>query len=101
MLLLNLPESQSQAGVPPFHCSLPQVDYPLFTRARQIWKEHQPHHSVFVSAMEAAGFDVEVAVQEYPASLPKATWLAMMRSRFWSTFSYCSDAELEQVQHRR
>ena len=30
-------------------------------RPLQIWKEHQPHHSVFVSAMEAGGLQVEVS----------------------------------------
>lgn len=28
----------------------------------QIWKEHQPHHSVFTTAMEAAGFTVEASL---------------------------------------
>ena len=120
----------------------------------QIWREHQPHQSVFTAAMQAAGFSVEVrrgggwlgpAVQgdaaaccwavpraeprcsprlgllvttprllfsprprppaparqvhahDYAAQLPKATWLGMMRSRFWSTFSHCSQQELEQA----
>ncbi|KAL4448274.1 hypothetical protein ABPG75_005493 [Micractinium tetrahymenae] len=72
-----------------------EVDYPLFRRAREIWKEHQPHHSVFTSAMEAAGFEVEVHAHEYPAELAKATWLGMMRDKFWSTFSHCTQQELE------
>lgn len=63
----------------------------------QIWREHQPHHSLYTAAMEAAGLQVEVAAHDYTAQLPLATWLGMMRSRFWSTFSHCSDEELEQV----
>lgn len=73
------------------------VDYPLFDRARQIWREHQPHHLVFTAAMEATGFSVEVQAHDYVAVMPKQRWLGMMRSRFWSTFSYCTDEELEQV----
>lgn len=88
--------SQLQPGGVALTITRPQeVDYPLFARAREIWRERQPPASAFVAAMEAAGFEVEVAAHDYTATLPKATWLAMMRSRFWSTFSYCSNEELE------
>lgn len=73
-----------------------EVDYPLFRRAHEIWKEHQPHHSLFTAAMEAAGFEVEVHAHEYRAELAKATWLGMMRDKFWSTFSHCTQQELEE-----
>ncbi|KAI3426371.1 hypothetical protein D9Q98_008743 [Chlorella vulgaris] len=73
-----------------------EVDYPLFSRAREIWAQHQPHHSVFTTAMEAAGFTVELHTHSYQAELPKATWLGMMRDRFWSTFSHCTQQELDQ-----
>ena len=38
-----------------------------------------------------------MAPRDYSATLPLATWLGMMRSRFWSTFSHCTPEELEQV----
>ncbi|PSC70320.1 phytanoyl-dioxygenase [Micractinium conductrix] len=72
------------------------VDYPLFKRAHEIWKENQPHHSAFTGAMEAAGFQVEAHAHDYPATLPKLFWLSMVRARFWSTFSHCTPVELEQ-----
>lgn len=50
--------------------------------------------------MEAAGFRVEVHTHDYRATLPKAVWLAMMRARFWSTFSHCTAEELEAVSGR-
>lgn len=31
----------------------------------------------------------------FRATLPKERWFKMVRSRFWSTFSHFSDAELE------
>lgn len=65
--------------------------------ALQIWAQHQPHHSVFTTAMEAAGFTVELHTHSYQAELPKATWLGMMRDRFWSTFSHCTQQELDQA----
>ena len=50
-----------------------------------------------MAALRGASLEVEVHSHDYQASLPKSTWLSMMRSRFWSTFSHCSDEELEAV----
>ena len=42
-------------------------------------------------------FVKQVHAHDYQAELPKATWLGMMRARFWSTFSHCTAEELEQA----
>lgn len=43
-----------------------------------------------------AGPSLQVSerVYEYQVEMPKAQWLAMVRARFWSTFSHFSDDEL-------
>jgi len=73
-----------------------EVDYPLFAAAHDVWKHNQPPHTVVIDAMSAVGFEVVVEEHTYVASLPKERWFAMVRSRFWSTFSFFSDEELEQ-----
>jgi len=40
---------------------------------------------------------LQVHAHDYRVELPKSTWLAMMRARFWSTFSHCTPEELEQA----
>lgn len=35
-----------------------EVDYPLFTAARQVWRDNQPAHSLCTDAMETAGLQV-------------------------------------------
>ena len=39
---------------------LPTCSFACLPAAVQIWREHQPHHSLFTAAMEAAGLHVEV-----------------------------------------
>lgn len=39
---------------------------------------------------------MDVQSYDYSAVLKKSVWLEMVRSRFWSTFSHCSDEELEE-----
>ena len=40
---------------------------------------------------------MQVHAHEYHAELAKSTWLGMMAARFWSTFSHCTQQELDQV----
>lgn len=72
-----------------------EVDYPLFGSARGVWRENQPPAALYVEAMRKAGFAVTEREALFPATLPKGRWFAMVRSRFWSTFSHFSDEELE------
>jgi len=72
-----------------------EVDYPLFEAARQVWRENQPSSSVYVSAMEGAGFQTQVVVVPYKVTMKKERWLSMVRARFWSTFSHFTQEELD------
>jgi hypothetical protein len=40
---------------------------------------------------------MQVHSHDYRAEVPKATWVGMMRSKFWSTFSHCTQQELDVV----
>jgi len=72
------------------------IDYPLWSAARKVWAENQPSASDIKTDLSAAGFEeVESTIKMYPAQIQLDRWLAMVRDRFWSTFSNFSDDELE------
>lgn len=60
-----------------------------------VWRAHQPPAALFMEAMERAGLRARLHRATFAAEMPKERWFAMVRSRFWSTFSKFSDAELE------
>ena len=70
------------------------VEYPLFPRAAEIWKENQAPAEPYCEALRLAGFSVQEAVHSYRVELPKTMWLEMVANKFWSTFSLCSEEEL-------
>ena len=72
-----------------------EVEYPMFPRAHEIWKEHQPPSDPFCEALRRQGFEVDVNMESYNVALDKEVWLEMVSNRFWSTFSHCSDLELQ------
>ena len=73
-----------------------EVEYPLWAAARAVWRAAQPPVER-IAAQAAAGGQLRVRVEEavYTARMPKARWFAMVRARFWSTFSKFDDAALE------
>lgn len=73
-----------------------EVEYPLFPRAAEIWRAHQPPAEPFCAALQDAGFSVHVEMNSYPVQLEKVAWLRMVAGRFWSTFSLCSEKELRE-----
>jgi trans-aconitate methyltransferase len=70
------------------------VEYPLFPRAAEIWKEHQPPSEPFCNSLRDKGFSVQVDIKSYKVELPKSAWLGMIANKFWSTFSHCTEQEL-------
>lgn len=73
-----------------------EIDYPFWDAARVVWSENQPAEAEIASELTAAGFsNVSTTVETFPMSFPLERWLALIRSRFWSTFSAFSDAELD------
>jgi 2-polyprenyl-3-methyl-5-hydroxy-6-metoxy-1,4-benzoquinol methylase len=73
-----------------------EVDYPLFTAAREVWRKNQHSAKQIANAIGASGLDVKCMEAVYIATMPKQNWFDMVRSRFWSTFSAFSDKELEE-----
>jgi hypothetical protein len=72
------------------------IDYPLWDAARRVWRDGQPSVEVLRADLEEAGYrDVTHTVEAYPCSIPLVRWQAMVRNRFWSTFSHFSDEELD------
>lgn len=70
--------------------------YPLFQKAMEIWAANQPDWKDVVEEMKEAGLHgVKVTLRRYEATLKKETWFDMVRNRFWSTFSHCTDEELK------
>jgi hypothetical protein len=101
-------ESESSTALPLSTPSLliitrPQIDveYPLWEEARLVWANHQPSEEEIVRDLEAAGFAyVSTELHSYPCSIALERWKAMVRKRFWSTFSHFSDEELERAVER-
>lgn len=71
-----------------------EVEYPLFARAAEIWKQQQPPAQPYAEALVEAGFNVSTNLASYPVQIKMAAWLGMVRNKFWSTFSLCSEQEL-------
>jgi hypothetical protein len=72
------------------------IDYPMWPEARTVWAKNQPSLEDLVGDLQAAGFrSVDSSVEAYSCQVEMETWLKMVRSRFWSTFSHFSDDELE------
>jgi len=69
--------------------------YPFFADAKRVWAENQPEWTDYGDLMKAAGFeDVQMELEEFTVTLPKAAWLRMIKNRFWSTFSHFNDEQL-------
>jgi len=74
------------------------IDYPLWDQARAVWKEDQPSIEEIEDELKQAGYTrLERSMEAYPCSISLPRWQAMVKNRFWSTFSKFSDEELEQA----
>ncbi len=73
------------------------VHYPFFQAALERRVKQKRAHTVDILAkyMEETGFSVSYQTYYYPVQIAKNKWLEMIRNRFWSTFSYFNDEELE------
>ena len=91
---------QTQKGPSLLIVTRPQVDidYPLWPAAREVWAANQPSVSAIEADLKVAGFQkIESKIQTYPSSIKLDQWLDMVQSRFWSTFSNFTDAELKEA----
>ena len=71
------------------------IDYPLWTEAKHVWKENQPSIDEITKDLKDAGFiDISYTVESYPCSIQFHRWQSMIQQRFWSTFSKFTDEEL-------
>lgn len=70
-------------------------DYPLFAAARVVWRIGQPPAERYAEPLRAAGLEVELREEAFAFEIPKEEWFALIRRRFWSTFSHFSDEQLE------
>ncbi|KAL3910374.1 MAG: hypothetical protein SGILL_007715 [Bacillariaceae sp.] len=78
-----------------------EIDYPLWDKARQVWKENQPSLQELADDLQAAGFhSVMYTIESYPCSIALDRWQSMIQTRFWSTFSNFSDEELAEACRR-
>ncbi|KAJ8603857.1 hypothetical protein CTAYLR_000315 [Chrysophaeum taylorii] len=72
------------------------IDYPFFDAARRVWADNQPDEASLARELKDAGFcSVTTSIEAFPCEIRKQAWIEMVRSRFWSTFSHFTDAELE------
>jgi hypothetical protein len=77
-----------------------EIDYPLWDKARQVWKENQPSVHELTNDLHEAGFrSIKHTIESYPCSISLERWQSMIKNRFWSTFSSFSDKELQEACH--
>jgi len=77
------------------------IDYPLWSEARVVWKKNQPSSQELRKDLEQAGFSsIDESLESYPCSISFARWQEMVQNRFWSTFSNFSDPELQDACQR-
>ena len=75
-----------------------EIDYPLWPAACDVWADNQPSHQVLAQELYQAGFSkVQFSLESYPCRISLSQWQAMVKRRFWSTFSNFTDEELEQA----
>mgnify|MGYP003655807984 CR=1 FL=1 len=70
-------------------------DYPLFGAARVVWRIGQPPAERYATPLREAGLEVTLSDHAFPFEIAKEDWFALIRRRFWSTFSHFSDDQLE------
>ena len=72
------------------------IDYPLWDEAREVWAQNQPRLEDLIEELKQAGFsNIAHSLDAYPCNIELARWQAMVKARFWSTFSNFSDEQLE------
>ena len=71
------------------------VYYPFWKAALERWQKQTYPVDTLVKDMCGAGFSVSYQTYYYPVQIAKNQWFEMIRNRFWSTFSYFNDEELE------
>ena len=71
------------------------IDIPFFQAALEEWQKQAHPTDTLVKDMSAAGFEVSYQACYYPVQIAKTQWFKMIKRRFWSTFSYFNDQELE------
>jgi trans-aconitate methyltransferase len=70
------------------------VEYPFFPQAHNIWKNNQPPSEDIISSLNNVGFIVEVKTYSFLIKINKYVWFNMIKNRFWSIFSLCTDDEI-------
>lgn len=73
----------------------PTILYPMFEAARRQFEKTQLNQEVLYQQLKQAGFHVAEGVIDYPVELSKEKFFQNIRSRFISTLSDFSEAEIE------
>jgi SAM-dependent methyltransferase len=73
----------------------PQVSYPLFAAALELFTDQQPDPADVAGIMRGAGLGVDLAYESFPLVFPTERYLQMVRNRYMSLLSHFDDAQLE------
>ncbi len=71
-----------------------RIAYPLFGAALERFEELQPDPSDVADHMRNAGLSASLDYRDYPLTIPKDRYLAMVRSRYMSLLSTFDDDEI-------
>jgi SAM-dependent methyltransferase len=70
------------------------TNYPFFNRINELWKIIQIPYEDIVNCIKKAGFNVNVEIKTLPINVTKKDWLTFIKNKTWSTFSMCTEKEL-------
>jgi len=95
-LFVNLYNHISAAGRLLLLMLPPTINYPLFDAAITRYEKKQPHYSAVASSFREAGFETSISMVDYPLSISRDRYVAMVRNRYMSLLSDFTDKEIEQ-----
>lgn len=68
---------------------------PLFSKAKEKFKENQPDYNFFVDEAKKLGFSVNVNIKSFNFSISKERWYKMLKDRFMSDLTTFNDEEIK------
>jgi len=94
LLFQNLWQRLTPGGIFLLLLLPPTIEYPLFTKALELYEKKQPHYQELIDLLQKVGFAVESDIIEYPLEFPKSQYFAMVENRYMFLLSEFNDTEL-------
>lgn len=70
------------------------INFPLFQKAKEKFKENQPAYDILVDELHACGFSTNLNIESFTFKIAKEKWFYMLESKFMSDLSGFTDKEI-------